>query len=116
MDNIKNINIQVELCHRPSVPSIKTPVLYRATSAHHKTHIIHTELNSVTNITTSSSTVYVTDKSCICSVLELLGDVLPHACMCSNTLVHNTQSLSLKYIQTHLDNTTKKDKLVFYVK
>ena len=49
----------VNWSHHPVVPTTDSPVLYRATSGHHKTHIIHTELNSVTKITTSSSTVYV---------------------------------------------------------
>ena len=76
MDNIEIIYIQVEFGHRPSVPSTDSSVLYRASSAHHKTHIIHTVLNSVTNIKTLISTVYVTDKSHIPSWIKILGDVL----------------------------------------
>ena len=61
---------------RPSVPSTESSVLYRATFAHHETRIIFLELNSVSKITTSSSTVYVTDKSHTLSWNTILGDVL----------------------------------------
>ena len=74
LDNINIIYIQVELCNRTYATD--SPRLYRATSAHHKAHIIHTKLNSVTNINTLISTVYSTDKSHTLSWNKMLGDVL----------------------------------------